>query len=391
LYEGTRVTQNVKNRRGFWSTARNLAVISLLSLGAASVATGCGSDGESKPNDTCTGDDCAPSGRYTPCQAHSECDEAHGFSCVEGECSYECETHADCVEVGHCDTRTVDDEPRNFCVRDDVLPTAGELYTRCPNGDECAQGAVCIGAGAGDLDAYCSIDCTEDDECAAGYACGTITRNPCHDACNVKGAPTDARCVPDEQIGPGKLYRCGDLGVERSVCREREFCSPCESDADCLALPNQICAPDGSGEKICTRRCDPSARSGACPWGNAGICQTFDRALGPTCGHRFGSCHGTGGTCEPCRSNADCPNGACASSGFTGERWCVNFKTTCECKNGVNASGVCTDGGCPPSPSGLPIQCIGTEDSSLFNICYAANSGTTTPLGSSPQTGCWGN
>jgi hypothetical protein len=38
----------------------------------------------------------------------------------------------------------------------------------------------------------------------------------------------------------------------------------------------------------------------------------------------------------------------------------------------------------------LPIQCIGTETSSLFDICYAANSGSQTQLGASPQTGCWG-
>jgi hypothetical protein len=29
--------------------------------------------------------------------------------------------------------------------------------------------------------------------------------------------------------------------------------------------------------------------------------------------------------------------------------------------------------------------CIGSE-----KVCYAANSATDTPLGTSPQTGCWG-
>src|SRR6185503_2407597 len=180
---------------------------------------------------------------------------------------------------------------------------------------------------------------------------------------------------------------CGTQGVERSVCRQREFCSPCDTDADCLAVPNQICARDGSGEKICTRLCDPGTRS--CPWGNASECGNFDKDVGaPTCAHRFGSCHGTGQTCQPCRGNADCPGGGCTSSSFTGERWCINFDTQCSCKK-VDATGTCNDGGCPDSPGGLPIQCVGTEDSSLFNICYAANSGTQSLLGSSSQTGCW--
>jgi hypothetical protein len=383
------VTQNVKNRRNFRSAARGLAAFLWLGLVSGAAASGCSSDHPSPdPGASGANGDEPSNGRYTPCEESSQCDVAHGFSCVNGECSYECQTHRDCAAVGHCGSVTLDGQRRTFCVRDDEPPTPGELYTSCPQGDECAEGAVCIGAGPGDLDAYCSVDCRTDADCAAGYACGSLARNPCEDACNVKGVATDARCVPADQIGAGKPYHCGDLGVERSVCRQREFCSPCESDADCLATPNQICAKDASGEKICTRLCDPGVRS--CPWGNAGECGNFDAELGvPTCGHRFGSCHGTGQTCEPCRNDADCPGGVCASSSFTGERWCINLDTHCECKNGVDASGTCKDGGCPRSPGGLPIQCVGEETSSLFNICYAANSATSTPLGSSPQTGCW--
>src|SRR5262249_51807015 len=145
--------------------------------------------------------------------------------------------------------------------------------------------------------------------------------------------------------------------VERKVCRQREFCASCETDADCLAQPNQVCAKDQTGEKICTRLCDPGTRS--CPWGNAAECAVFDEDLGlPTCAHRFGKCHGDGETCQPCRTSDDCPNGACTSSQFTGERWCVNFDTTCECKNGVGNTGTCDDGGCPPSPDNLTVQCL---------------------------------
>lgn len=383
------MTQNVKKRPRLSLATRALAATFLLAMGSALLASGCGSD-SSEPAASCDGDNCAPSGRYTPCQASPECDEAHGFACVNGECSYECRTHQDCANVGHCDVVTLEGERRSFCVRDAEPEPSGRLYTACPDGDECETSAVCVGAGPGDLDAYCSVDCFQDSDCAAGYYCGVINRSPCEDACGVAGVESDPRCVPAEQIGVLQAYHCGELGgVERSVCRQREFCATCETDADCLGVPDQVCAKDGSGEKICTKLCDPGVRS--CPWGNASECGNFDEELGvPTCGHRFGSCHGVGKTCEPCRGNADCPEGVCATSPFTSERWCINLSTRCECKNGVDASGVCKDGGCPQSPGGLAVSCIGDETSTLSGICYAGNSATEGLFGGSQQTGCWG-
>jgi len=387
LYEGTRVTQNVKKRGGPPEIGRHLAGFLWLVTLAVTLLAACANDDPKAPSG-CAGAGCgASSGRFTACEADAQCDEAHGFSCVDRECNYECESHADCIDVGHCAPRDVDGVRRNFCVHDPAPQAAGKLYTSCPNGTECADPALCLGAGVGDLDAYCSIDCDADDDCAAGYYCGSIVRPPCKSACDVKGQPSAPRCVPVEQIGDDQPFHCTDNGVERRVCRQRDFCFSCETDADCLAQPNQVCARDASGEKICTRLCDPGTRS--CPWGNASECAIFDSDLGqPTCSHRFGSCHGEGKTCEPCRTNADCPGGFCLSSQFTGESWCVNFDTKCECKNGVPASGICANAGCPFSPSGLPLQCIGDVQSPLVNICYAANSGSTS-LNDSPQTGCW--
>jgi hypothetical protein len=433
LYEGTRVTQNVKKARRSSTSGRTFGALALLFSALLVTTAGCsGEDCSGDDCATCADSDCSSGqrcvqnqcrsgcqgdidcqgdqvcrgyefqpgdvgnycvlvpgelpvgrGRFSACEADTECDGAHGFSCVEGECTYECQSHQDCVVVGHCDSKTVDGKSKHVCVRDEAAPAAGELYTSCPNGNECSDPALCIGAGAGDLDAYCTIDCSGDQDCATGYYCGSLTRAPCEDACDVEGAPSDPRCVPLDQIGDGKPFSCTDRGLERHVCRQREFCASCESDADCLGVPNQVCARDESGERICTRLCDTGARS--CPWGNAARCSIFDDELGvPTCSHRFGSCHGSGKTCEPCHTNADCGNGVCTSSQFTGERWCINLDTRCECENGVDNSGVCLDGGCPDSPSGLPLMCIGTQ-----KLCYAANSATDTPLGTSPQTGCW--
>lgn len=444
MYEGTCVTQNVKKPRTSSATSRALAALALLlSLGGLTAAAGCSSTCEGDTCSSCSDSDCATGercvqdecrsecatdddcqrpqtcelwqfpkgdrgrycavrpgaegeagsgneptpGRFVACASSAECDEAYGFSCVEGECTYACESHADCIEVGHCSALEVSGEQKRFCVRDAAPPEPGTLYTPCPQGDECAQAALCLGAGEGDLDAYCSVDCTSDDECRTGFYCGVITRAPCEDACDFRGQPSDPRCVPAADIGEGKPYRCSDTGIERSVCRKREFCSPCETDDDCLSIPNQVCARDASGEKICTRLCDPDTRS--CPWGNAATCGVFDDELGvATCSHRFGSCHGSGSTCEPCRGPQDCPGGICASSQFTGERWCINLATRCSCDR-VDQTGTCSGGGCPTSPSGLPLLCIGDESSGLANTCYAANAGGN-GLNASPQTGCWG-
>jgi hypothetical protein len=442
LYEGTRVTQNVKKGRRTWLRGSLWGAL-LLALSGLSAAAGCSSaDCEGDECKQCSDSDCpdgqrcvqrecrsacstdaqcddgqvcrgyqfrsgdegeycvvlkgsssgdsTSGGRFTRCTKSSECDEAHGFFCAEGECTYECSSHADCIAIGHCDSRTIDGERRQLCVHDEEPPKPGGLYTACPKGDECDDATLCLGAGAGDLDAYCSVECSSDDDCATGYYCGSVTRAPCSDTCGFRGQPNDPRCVNAEAIGSDRPWQCSDRGIERSVCRVREFCASCETDADCLGTPNQVCARDASGAKICTRLCDAGSRS--CPWGNAAECDVFDADLGlPTCSHRFGSCHGEGRTCEPCTSDADCPNGFCAASSFTGERWCVNMDTTCDCEGKADGTGLCPNGGCPKSPSGLQLSCVGESTSDLFNICWAANAGSSTVLGASPQTGCWGS
>lgn len=327
-------------------------------------------------------------GQFEPCAGDGECDTLRGFRCFGGECRPQCRSHFDCAGEGIC-TSGVDGagDRVQYCEPSPQPP--GRYYTRCPQGDECDAdaGFSCLGAGVGDLDAYCTADCTSDSDCAPGFYCGKISTVPCEDACDFRGVPDDPDCAPPEQIGDGLPYRCGRFGVERSVCRAREFCSPCQSDSDCLAIPNTLCADDGSGTKICTQLCDPDV--GSCPWGNAGICGFFDEALGlATCAHRSGSCTGSGRGCDPCITDADCgENGLCTSSQFTGERWCIDLSTSCDCE-GNPASGFCTGGGCPETPSGLRMICIDSPGSVIDGACYGANTAAN-PILSSPQTGCW--
>jgi len=272
---------------------------------------------------------------------------------------------------------------------------AGQFYTHCAAGTECdaSHNFFCVGAGTDDVDAYCTTDCTDDSSCAPGYACTQLIRNPCQSVCGLKGNTRDRQCIPSDQIsqqdGDAKPYQCGNRGVTRNVCRPRKFCSPCQNDGDCMAVSNQVCAKDEKSEtKICTQLCD--LKHPSCPWGSAAKCGIWDTDLNqPTCEHRSGSCIGTGKSCEPCLKDADCgAKGACNASSFTGERWCVDFSVSCSCGDKADANGLCTGGGCPKTPGGLPMLCAdATPDTPDSGYCPGAY--TSTALDASPQMGCW--
>jgi len=323
------------------------------------------------------------------CSSNAECPADKGQACVVGTCRVACTSHFDCQGLGECTTaQDADGLSGHFC--DLGHPQkSGQFYTRCAEGTECdaANDFFCVGAGTEDLDAYCTTDCTDDTSCAPGYACTPLTRPPCQAICNLQGNAKDRQCVPSDQIGDGKPYQCGSRGVTRNACRPRKFCSPCKTDDDCLAVANQVCAKDESGIKTCTQLCD--LKHPSCPWGTAAKCGVWDADLNrATCAHRFGKCTGTGKSCEPCLQDADCgAQGACTSSSFTGERWCVDFRVDCSCGDDA-ANGLCTGGGCPETPGGLDMLCSDATPS-MPNSGICAGAYTSSALGSSPQTGCW--
>jgi len=324
------------------------------------------------------------------CNSNAECAADKGLSCVDSTCRLACSSHFDCHGLGECRSALdADGLAGHFCELGHAQKP-GQFYTRCAAGTECdsAQNFFCIGAGTDDLDAYCTTDCTDDASCAPGYACMPLTRAPCENVCMLRGNAKDRQCVPSDQIGEGKPFQCGSRGVTRNVCRPRKFCSPCETDGDCLAVANQVCAKDESGTKTCTQLCD--LKHPSCPWGTAAECGIWDTDLNlPTCQHRLGKCLGKGKSCEPCLKDADCgARGACNSSSFTGERWCVDLSLSCSCGDAADANGLCTGGGCPESPSGLSMLCSdATPSTPNSGICVGAY--TSSALGSSPQTGCW--
>lgn len=381
------------------------------------------------------------------CGATSECDTDIGLACVDGTCRYiGCKTHSDCLGVGLCSEGTNDaglkvlactggpvaplgqfgakcpgDKIPTACATDSAcppeqachptikrcVPKCGELGS-CPSFapvcdpttnlcTECddANGFTCIGSGPGDLDAYCSKGgCQNDSECGPGFGCQTLRtgRAPCQVSCGL-AASTATNCVPAADIGPGKEFSCGPVGLLRNLCVKREFCSTCETDDDCRALPDQICAKDEGGVKICTTVCNPDV-SNACPWGNAGNCAKTDTERDVfTCSHRFGSCAGTGGSCEPCVDDLDCPNGLCLTSDFTNEHYCVSLEEKCDCTGlPVENEVQCKGGGCPQTPGGATMNCYGgasvlANGSPLYQTCVGAN--VNTNPNASAQGGCW--
>jgi hypothetical protein len=339
----------------------------LAGLFALLTAAGCASEpcvGTACPS-TCADATCqdeepppAPTdgGRFTPCGTDAACDTAHGFVCVAGECRHPCRTHFDCFGTATCEPVAGSDT--TYCAPLAVPLGLGGYYTTCPRGTECTKpGFICLGAGVGDLDAYCSGTCGGDVDCPAGFSCDRVRGT---------NDQTEDRCV------------------------RRSFCAPCETDVDCLALPGGICARDASGEKTCTKRCDPAAAS--CPWGNAAECAVFDPDVGaPTCAHRFGSCRGTGKGCEPCVRNEDCGAGICYGSSFTEERWCIDVTVECDCAGLPTDDGVCGGAnGCPRSPGGVGMLCYDdptNQQSTVARRCFAGNPAGS--IGASPQLGCW--
>ncbi len=333
-----------------------------------------------------------PSPGTQSCSKNADCyDPTRQMSCVGGECVVACLLHEHCAGSGACTGIDVDADGQevSFCETDDFPREPGQFGWRCLNGNsdcDVLSGFRCLSRGEGDLDGYCSqLGCDADTECPSGYYCNVDAFGalaPCADACGLPGNPSDPDCIDPEEIGDGRPFRCGDGVLELRSCRRRSFCSECESDADCRGEANQVCASDGSGAKICTVICDPLANS--CPWGAATVCDLFDPDVGqPTCAHRFGSCSGNGASCEPCVDDADCPDGFCSSSSFTGERFCLNLSDSCSCPEGES---FCFGGGCPQTPGGLAMNCVPASQNAAPSACFGAS---VIPGDETAQLGCW--
>lgn len=324
------------------------------------------------------------------CRSNADCaDPGIQRHCVDDRCVVTCQLHTHCTGVGTCSGSAVDVEGRavSYCELDTFPRAPGQFDWACPNGNrdcDVASEFRCLARGDGDLEGYCSrLGCEQDDDCPLGSYCNRdgTSNQPCEAACGLPGDSSEG-CIPAEDIGEGRPFGCGEDGLELRSCQRRSYCSECQTDADCRGLPNQLCARDPSGIKICTELCDPEASG--CPWGTASSCSLTDEDVGrPTCSHRYGACSGEGRSCDPCIQDRDCPGGFCSGSLYTGERFCYDRADTCSCPRGAE---FCFGGGCPATPGGLPMNCVPASAGAAPSACYGAS---VIPGDETSQLGCW--
>jgi hypothetical protein len=326
------------------------------------------------------------------CESNADCyDPNTQTNCIEGRCVVTCLLHEHCGEVGACTGSALDSDGVQvaFCERDDFPRGPGQYEWKCINGnDNCDAdaGFRCLSRGEGDLSGYCAqLGCQGDEGCPKGYYCRHdrfANRPPCEAACGQAGDPSAPNCVPLELIGDDQPFSCVGTEIELRSCQRRTFCNSCETDADCRALPNHICADQGDGNKICTTLCDPV--TGGCPWGSAAECAVHDQQLGvPTCAHRFGACRADGASCDPCVDDRDCPDGFCSGSTYSGEQFCVNLDDVCSCPAGA---AFCAGGGCPLTPAGQEMNCVPGSSGEAPSVCFWS---TSDPNDVSSQLACW--
>jgi hypothetical protein len=303
-------------------------------------ATTCQNNGRSAIGAPCpSGNEC---GNLQPsCPDGSNCDYTQ---CGGGTCTQDpvaCGSNAKCT-VGKCG---------------DGTPCTVQGCTM----DKC-QPLVCVSAGVGDANAYCTLqDCTADANCPGGYFCGTIRSS--HPICNAPASKLPGlcgiQCTNNTQCtnAYGAGASCASTGycqaacvmagtgtftqgpycAERKECRIRKPCSPCAADIDCSMTPGMHCTtmPMGSA-KFCTADCGTDAD-----------CETGFQCTSSACVPRAGSCVGSKSFCEPCAIDDDCNTGLyCSQSdGYV----CVAPPGIMPCTS---------DASCPTSPSGLHGKCL---------------------------------
>ena len=336
------------------------------------------------------------------CPFGNECKDAHGLhACPNGAPCDPPNGPPSCAPIDANQDGTVD----NICQKDlaacrgvadcavgrcavDLAPCS--LTPQCePN--EC-QPMTCLGAGAGDADAYCTrYDCQADTDCPGGFFCGAV--RVAADICGVEGKgpssitlcgeDTGAPCVAPADFGKdGATYFEGPLCLMRNACLKREPCAACTTNVDCSAVPDQRCARNQDGSTACGKICNPVNGDKDCEPNYR--CDPGGLVVGESgfgaCVHRFGACKGAGNFCEPCLDDRDC-NGAICFSATGNELACLAIPLEASCPGGVNSD-------CPQSPSGAFGECLNegenyTSADAAYEKCFLPiDSGTG-------KSGCW--
>jgi hypothetical protein len=290
-------------------------------------APGCSSDDPKKGCDSskcAAGNKCLALGSETKCRKTCASNTDPQASCPAG---YTCVAHP--ASEPFCEQNVSWPAPAKGQWGTPCLPTNG-----FENNKDCqsAEGFFCFGTGPNDAEAYCTrYDCTTDRECAPGFFCGDVNVAP-----NVKTAKRT-------------------FGETVKVCQRRAYCAPCEADFDCPSVGGnpQRCVPDDDGVGFCTAECDQGR-----------ACNVDAKCVDPgiglkVCYPRAGRCKGAGELCAPCRSDKDCPDGACVTGNYSGEKSCT-VKSPSPCKLDESNGKACP---APIGPAGRAVRCLGNQQS----------------------------
>lgn len=314
-----------------------------------------------------------------------ECKDADclpGNKCIaaagETKCRKPCSSNVDPTRNCPFNYTCIAQAPEPFCVKDAVelkkakgqwgehcLPTGGILTN--PDCDS-AQEFYCYATRKSDGDAYCTrFGCTKDSECGAGFYCG------------------------DANVSPNAESDTPDPGNTQKVCLRRTYCSPCKVDLDCPSFQGrpQKCVPGDDGVPFCALECATKANCQK----DARCAELGDGAK--VCYPLAGKCVGDGSLCSPCRSDADCKDGACVKGQYTEERSCA-VKSAKPCTLTKDQPQKPTDYDCPP-PSGGPtakpavVRCLGGDPRKGWpfnevpqNYCHGLYG-----FAESADVGCW--
>mgnify|MGYP005858760025 CR=1 FL=1 len=339
----------------FASLAATRKTAGALAAAAAALvlaAPGCSSETKVVPA-TCDDAKCAPGNKCLPLDGEVKCRKV---------CTSNTDPTASCPFGYTC---VPQDGVEAFCVKDraELTQGPGQWGNPCnaaggldanPDCDS-AQGFYCYGTSPNDGASYCTrYDCETDRDCGAGFYCG------------------------DANIAPNVTTTKRTVGQTQRVCLKRSYCAPCKADLDCPAqngIP-QRCVPDDDGNGFCSPECTNSQNcnfEAQCVSGLTDLTVWYPRA---------GGCVGDGSLCSPCRSDADCPQGACVQGTYTTEKSCT-VKSGITCKDGSQNG---TDFDCPTvaSPK-VPIRCLGM----VFDTVPRDHCHGLYPLGQSADVGCW--
>jgi len=242
-------------------------------------------------NETCSGNQCVPSGG-------------------EGD---ECQTDQDCDATEKClDHRCV---PKDCTTREEC---AGAVCLVCQNSECTAPPAVC----QGDLDCcvgfHCNFgSCAEDAHgCQSDDDCDDLALPRCVDE------ECMPECVSDLDCGGGQICinnKCVSPGCTPEQCQLGQWCDPDAADGMGACVPGCDSHDDCNQDELCnyqTHQCIADCCGGclATEYCDTGDCQCKTRCLTDAdCGQGF-KCNQQSGECEPegggegtpCTDDAQC-------------------------------------------------------------------------------------